>query len=406
MFRHVGRAVLTVFLILVSPALRAQDTCPEAKFAEAVDSFGASLRDYNASAQPRLRERLQVLAAKKGWDGENNEERAMAYLEDGRLLELDTQANDLLGRVDQLGRPDKAGKFDCAKLTEIEAATVELLAVMKAKTAYLDDKITREIGDGPPSKTVAAAPAEPKAEPKPDGGGNPKPTPPAPPASKPAAKAPANPDTQQDPKTSWDTATRTPPADRPSDAYQPPTQSAVTQPAGEPYTLPPVTFDTTDEGYTIDEIREATRGFFGTISTNLASVIEHAFASAGRPTGYILGTEGGGAFLAGLRYGKGTLFLRQGGTRPIHWHGPSIGYDVGAEGGRTLILIYKMREPGQLYRSFTGVDGSAYLVGGVGMTLLKGGDIIMAPIRSGIGVRLGANIGYLRFTDRPTWNPF
>jgi hypothetical protein len=170
--------------------------------------------------------------------------------------------------------------------------------------------------------------------------------------------------------------------------------------------LPPITFETADEGYTIDEVREASRGFFGAISTNLASVIEYAFANSGRPTGYILGTEGGGAFLAGLRYGKGTLYLRQGGTRPIHWHGPSIGYDLGAEGGRTLILVYRMRDPAQLYRSFTGVDGSAYLVGGVGMTLLKGGDVIMAPIRSGIGLRLGANIGYLRFTDQPTWNPF
>jgi hypothetical protein len=178
-----------------------------------------------------------------------------------------------------------------------------------------------------------------------------------------------------------------------------------TRRAGE--TLPPITFDTPpQDGYTIDEIREASRGFFGTVSTNLASVIEYAFASSGRPTGYILGTEGGGAFLAGLRYGKGTLYLRSGGTRPIHWHGPSLGYDFGADGGRTLILVYRMRDPEQLYRTFTGVDGSAYLVGGVGMTLLAGGDVIMSPIRSGLGLRLGANIGYLRFTPQPTWNPF
>ncbi len=135
-------------------------------------------------------------------------------------------------------------------------------------------------------------------------------------------------------------------------------------------------------------------------------MIEHAFASVGRPTAYILGTEGGGAFLAGLRYGSGTLYMRRGGTAKVYWNGPSIGYDVGAEGGRTLILVYKLREQRDVYRRFSGVDGSAYLVGGVGMTLLKRGDVIMAPIRSGLGVRLGANIGYLRFTDRPTWNPF
>jgi hypothetical protein len=170
--------------------------------------------------------------------------------------------------------------------------------------------------------------------------------------------------------------------------------------------LPPGASATAEEGYTIDEIREISRGFFGPISTNLASVLEYAFRKSGRPTGYVLGSEGGGAFLAGLRYGKGTLYLRSGGTETVYWHGPSIGSDIGAEGSRTLFLVYRLKEPGGLYRQFTGIDGSAYLVGGVGITFLKGGDVIMAPIRSGLGLRLGANIGYLRFTARPTWNPF
>ena len=175
---------------------------------------------------------------------------------------------------------------------------------------------------------------------------------------------------------------------------------------GQPYSSPPPGAE--DEGYTIDEIREATRGFFGTISTNLGSVIEYAFSKSGRPTAYILGQEGGGAFLAGLRYGDGTLYRRSGGTQTekVYWHGPSLGYDVGAEGSRTLFLIYKMHEPGDLYRTFSGIDGSAYVVGGVGLTLLKGGPVLMAPIRTGIGLRLGANLGYLRFTPHPTWNPF
>jgi hypothetical protein len=162
-----------------------------------------------------------------------------------------------------------------------------------------------------------------------------------------------------------------------------------------------------DEGYTIDEIRDATRGFFGSVSTNLAAVIEHAFKQSGRPTAYVLGVEGGGAFLAGLRFGKGTLFMRsQSGTREVYWHGPSLGTDLGASGSRTLFLIYRMDRPDDIYRNFTGIDGSAYFVGGVGVTLLKGGPVIMAPIRSGVGVRLGANVGYLRFTETPTWNPF
>ena len=161
-----------------------------------------------------------------------------------------------------------------------------------------------------------------------------------------------------------------------------------------------------DEGYTIDEIRDATQGFFGTVSTSLAAVIEHAFQSAGHPTGYILGQEGGGAFLGGLRYGDGTLYVRSGGTQKIFWHGPSVGLDVGAAGARTLFLVYKMRDPNDLYRVFTGLDGSAFVVGGVGLTLLGGGGMTLAPIRSGLGVRVGANIGYLRFTPSQTWNPF
>lgn len=384
--------------------------CSEATFAAAVDKFGATLRNYNAEAQPRMRARLTALAEKKGWTGEDREERAMLYLEDGRLGELDTQANELLSKVDQASRPGTGDAYDCSKLAEIEAASIEILAVMKAKASYLEDKVAREVGPvagaAPPPSPAAAAPPEPHG----------KAAATAEPAAKeasaaqtakrdvareqPAAKAPAS-----QPDGIWDTKTKTV-----VPAPQTANDNAVVAKApdgGVPAaTLPPVTLDTQDEGYTIDEIREASRGFFGTISTNLASVIEYTFANSGRPTGYILGTEGGGAFLAGLRYGKGTLYLRAGGTRPIHWHGPSLGYDVGADGGRTLILVYGMRDPEQLYRSFTGVDGSAYLVGGVGMTLLKGGDVIMAPIRSGLGLRLGANIGYLRFTSQPTWNPF
>jgi hypothetical protein len=143
------------------------------------------------------------------------------------------------------------------------------------------------------------------------------------------------------------------------------------------------------------------------MSTSLASVIEHAFKTTGRPSAYVLGTEGGGAFLAGLRFGEGTLYMRnQSGTRPIYWHGPSLGTDFGASGSRTMFLIYKMQQPDALFRTFTGVDGSAYFVGGAGVTLLKGGDVIMAPIRTGLGFRLGVNAGYLRFVDKPTWNPF
>ena len=103
---------------------------------------------------------------------------------------------------------------------------------------------------------------------------------------------------------------------------------------------------------------------------------------------------------------NGTLYPRRGTARAIHWHGPSVGYDFGAAGSRTLFLIYGLDDPDSIHRSFAGIDGSAYLVGGVGMTYLRGGNVVLAPIRTGLGLRLGANVGYLRFTPRATWNPF
>jgi hypothetical protein len=161
-----------------------------------------------------------------------------------------------------------------------------------------------------------------------------------------------------------------------------------------------------EEGYTIDEVMAASQGFFGKVSANLGAVIEYVFKNSGRPTGYVLGNEGGGAFLAGVRYGSGTLYLRSGGTHKVYWHGPSLGTDVGAEGSKAIFLIYRLRSPEQIFDSFTGVAGSAYFVGGVGATFVTNGRVIMAPIRSGLGLRIGANIGYIRFTPRPTWNPF
>ena len=158
--------------------------------------------------------------------------------------------------------------------------------------------------------------------------------------------------------------------------------------------------------FSMREIRDAGHGFFGSISQGLASVIEYAFKRQGRPNGYILGEDVGGAFVAGLRYGEGMLYTKDAGHHKVYWQGPSLGYDAGAEGSKVMVLVYNLRDPEQMYRRFGGIDGSAYVVGGVGMTFLSHGDVILAPIRSGIGLRLGANIGYLKYTRRPTWNPF
>ena len=162
----------------------------------------------------------------------------------------------------------------------------------------------------------------------------------------------------------------------------------------------------TEREYSSNEISQAGHQFFGSVSVGLAKVIEHSFKSKGRPNGYILGEEAGGAFIAGLRYGEGTLYTKDSGTHKVYWQGPSLGYDVGAAGSKTMILVYNLNSPYDVYRTFGGVTGSAYLVGGVGVTFLQRDHVNLAPIVSGVGVRFGANVGYLKFTRRPTWNPF
>jgi hypothetical protein len=164
--------------------------------------------------------------------------------------------------------------------------------------------------------------------------------------------------------------------------------------------------DPGDGTFSMHEITRAGHGFFGAVSQGLAGVIEYSFRKQGRPNGYILGEDLGGAFVAGLRYGRGTLYTRDAGTHPVYWQGPSIGYDAGGDGSKTMILVYRMRDPHDVYQRFGGVEGSAYVVGGVGINFQANGNMVMAPIRSGIGLRMGANIGYLKYTRHPTWNPF
>jgi hypothetical protein len=137
-----------------------------------------------------------------------------------------------------------------------------------------------------------------------------------------------------------------------------------------------------------------------------AKAVEFTFQRAGKPNGYILGEEAGGAFIAGLRYGEGTLYTKDAGDQKVYWQGPSLGYDFGGDGSKTMVLVYDLQSPGEIFSTFAGVDGSAYLIGGVGVTFLTGSHIVLAPIRSGLGLRLGANIGYLKYTREPTWNPF
>lgn len=146
--------------------------------------------------------------------------------------------------------------------------------------------------------------------------------------------------------------------------------------------------------------------FFGNVSRGLALAIEEAVRRWGEPNGYVLGQEASGAFVGGLRYGEGQLYTRNAGDRRVFWQGPSIGFDFGGEGARTMMLVYNLPAVGALYQRFAGVDGSAYFIGGFGFTALTAEGITVVPIRTGVGWRLGVNLGYLKFTPQATWNPF
>ncbi|MEO5804878.1 DUF1134 domain-containing protein [Devosia sp.] len=158
--------------------------------------------------------------------------------------------------------------------------------------------------------------------------------------------------------------------------------------------------------FTVNEIVDKGGEFFGSVSQGLASLVERAVSQFGLPNGYILGEEGSGAIIIGGRYGEGTLYTRNQGDYPLFWQGPSIGFDFGGDGSKTMMLVYNLSATNDIFTRFPGVDGSAYIVGGLGMTVMKAGNVVVVPIRSGVGLRAGLNVGYLKFTDQPTWNPF
>ncbi|EAU41496.1 hypothetical protein FP2506_13724 [Fulvimarina pelagi HTCC2506] len=159
-------------------------------------------------------------------------------------------------------------------------------------------------------------------------------------------------------------------------------------------------------GYTFDEVLRSGHQFFGATSGGLAQLMQQAIQSYGLPNGYILGEEASGAFIGGVRFGEGTLYTKNAGNHRIFWQGPSIGLDAGADGARTMMLVYDLPSVQAIYGRYGGVTGTAYLVGGFAMTGLKRGDVMIVPIKTGVGARLGVNVGYLKMTPAPTWNPF
>ncbi len=155
-----------------------------------------------------------------------------------------------------------------------------------------------------------------------------------------------------------------------------------------------------------DDILVAAEGVFGKGAKGLAGIIESILKKQGQPNGYIVGREGGGAFVVGLRYGSGKLYHKVEGEKPAYWTGPSIGFDAGANAGSTFVLVYNLYDTEDLYKRFPSAEGVAYLVGGFNASYLRRGDVVLIPIRVGAGLRLGANVGYMKFSKKQRWLPF
>jgi hypothetical protein len=187
---------------------------------------------------------------------------------------------------------------------------------------------------------------------------------------------------------------------------------ALAQNAGpaEPGDMPPPappqpTYATSADTYSRDELVNQVSDFFGVTAEAAASVIERAFRENGQPTGYVAGEEGAGAFAFGVRYGKGLLYMKNRQAETIFWQGPSVGWDFGGNAARVFTLCYNLQFPAAIYRRYPGVEGSAYFVGGLGVNYQKADSITLAPIRAGVGLRLGANVGYLSYSRRRNWIP-
>lgn len=163
-----------------------------------------------------------------------------------------------------------------------------------------------------------------------------------------------------------------------------------------------------DETYSADEIVQKAAGFFGATTEAVAKAVERVFSRYGRPNAYIAGGEGSGAFFVGLRYGEGELYMKSSGDRPtkVYWQGPSIGFDFGANASKNFTLVYNLPNPEAIYERFPGLEGSAYFVAGIGVNYQQSGRVILAPLRTGVGLRAGVNGGYLSYAKERNWIPF
>lgn len=179
----------------------------------------------------------------------------------------------------------------------------------------------------------------------------------------------------------------------------PATATAGATAAADTATPPPGT-------YKQDDLIGAAEGLFGKGAQGLASMIQDLLKKQGEPDGYIVGREGGGAIMVGVRYGSGTLHHKIEGQKPVYWTGPSLGLDIGANVTKTFVLVYNLHNTADLYERFGAVEGQAYLIGGFHVSYMRHRDVVLIPVRMGAGLRLGANVGYMKFSEKQRWSPF
>ena len=193
----------------------------------------------------------------------------------------------------------------------------------------------------------------------------------------------------------------------PPPASPPAAQDAYAPPPPPPSTGSGPAYDTGHvQTYSADEMIRATSDFLGVTAESAGAAIEKVFKDKGQPTAYIAGEEGSGAIVAGLRYGRGLLYMKGRPTLEVFWQGPTVGWDWGGNASRVFTLCYNLQYPDAIFRRFPGVEGSAYLIGGLGVNYQKADEITLAPIRAGVGLRLGANVGYLGYSRKRRWLPF
>jgi hypothetical protein len=423
---------------------RAQN-CTAADFGAVVDQTAQALRELNGTGSQRYQAKVASLKEKHRLSQGEIEARTTG-LQDDKIAVFNREIESLVGQMDVLSQTPNA-KITCEKLDELKRVRDRLLAVMGQKSGYMLAKVESEL-EKPGAKPNPPQTASSNAAPQNDAGRIAEASPGPAIAMRPPAVAEWKPQTEpgplSEPKSSVVASVR--PEKSPTAEYLPPPPAlperspgpgrmarnttpgerdlpppppindserptSLAPPPPGAYTPPPVeaapnTPPPAEEGYSISDIREAGRGVFGTITAEFAGAINYAFQNFGQPNAYISGVEGGAAFLAGLRYGKGQLYRKGVPETEIYWQGPSAGLDIGAEGSRALFLVYNLDDPYTIYGRFSGIGGSAYVAGGVGLNVLGKGKVVMVPIRSGLGLRFGANLAYVKFTERQTWNPF